>query len=211
MKSVLKEHILGFIHDSRIKNQDSIPILLEKIFQPIVVGMVLCTALLPLCIIVLRRTYSVHDYCLFDAQYRSNSRYLSTIHYAVGTKVATLVESLSRIKFLSDCKFPIGMQKVMDNRWKYTYSSLGQIHVKVCTQYDLSFDVFRKFGILVSISVKNSLICPKTKSATHCLTELFPIYQNKHWTIRWWVDHTVVPLSQVLYWRLSDFQRTIVC
>ena len=30
----------------------------------------------------------------------------------------------------------------------------------------------------------NSLICPKTNSATHCVTELFPIYQNKHWTIR---------------------------
>ena len=25
---------------------------------------------------------------------------------------------------------------------------------------------------------------PKTKLATHCLTELFPICQNKHWTIR---------------------------
>ena len=31
-----------------------------------------------------------------------------------------------------------------------------------------------------SNSVKNSLICPKAKSATHCLTKLFPIYQNKH-------------------------------
>ena len=29
------------------------------------------------------------------------------------------------------------------------------------------------------------MICPKTKSATHCcLIELFPIYQYKHWTIR---------------------------
>ena len=26
----------------------------------------------------------------------------------------------------------------------------------------------------------NSLIYPKTKSATHCLTKLFPIYQNEH-------------------------------
>ena len=32
-----------------------------------------------------------------------------------------------------------------------------------------------------SNSVKNSLKCPKAKSATHCLTKLFPIYQNKHW------------------------------
>ena len=27
----------------------------------------------------------------------------------------------------------------------------------------------------------NSLKCPKSKSLSHCLTELFPIYQNKHW------------------------------
>ena len=45
-----------------------------------------------------------------------------------------------------------------------------------------------------SNSVKNSLICPKTKSATHCLIELFSIYQ-------------IIPSSRqptVLYWRLSD-------
>lgn len=29
-------------------------------------------------------------------------------------------------------------------------------------------------------------------STTHSLTESFPIYKNKHWTIRWW-DHTNVP------------------
>ena len=30
--------------------------------------------------------------------------------------------------------------------------------------------------------VKNSLKCPKNKSATHCLTELFPINPNENWT-----------------------------
>ena len=40
-----------------------------------------------------------------------------------------------------------------------------------------------------------------------CLTELFPIYQNKHWTIRRRNGHTVVPI--VLYWRLSDFIGTM--
>ena len=44
-------------------------------------------------------------------------------------------------------------------------------------------------------SVENSLICPRTKSASHCLTELFQIYQNKHWTIRRRDDHIVVPSS----------------
>ena len=44
-------------------------------------------------------------------------------------------------------------------------------------------------------SVENSLICPRAKSSNHCLTELFSIYQNKHWTIRWRDDHIVVPSS----------------
>ena len=44
-------------------------------------------------------------------------------------------------------------------------------------------------------SVENSLICPRAKSANQCLTELFPMYQNKHWTIRQRDDHIVVPLS----------------
>ena len=35
-----------------------------------------------------------------------------------------------------------------------------------------------------SNSIMNSLKCPKSKSLSHCLTELFPNYQNKHWTIR---------------------------
>ena len=58
-----------------------------------------------------------------------------------------------------------------------------------------------------SNSVKNSLKCPKAKSANHCITKLFPIYQNKNWTIRRQDNHTVVPLScpTILYWRFSDF------
>ena len=44
-------------------------------------------------------------------------------------------------------------------------------------------------------SVENIFICPKTKSATHCLTELLPIYENKHWTIRRRDGHIVVPSS----------------
>ena len=41
-----------------------------------------------------------------------------------------------------------------------------------------------------------SLICPKAKSATHCLTELFSIYQNKHCTTRRRDDHIVISSSQ---------------
>ena len=47
-------------------------------------------------------------------------------------------------------------------------------------------------------SVENSLICPRTKSANHRLTELFSIYQNKHWTIRRRDDHIVVPSSNLI-------------
>ena len=44
-------------------------------------------------------------------------------------------------------------------------------------------------------SVENSLICPRTKSASHCLTELFPIHRNKHWTIRRRDDNIVIQWS----------------
>ena len=54
--------------------------------------------------------------------------------------------------------------------------------------------------------------CPQTKSATHCLTKLFPIYQNKHWNIQ---RHGTIVLSthrpSVLYWRLMDFWSLREC
>ena len=54
-------------------------------------------------------------------------------------------------------------------------------------------------------SVENSLICPRTKSASHCLTELFPIYQNKHWTIRRRDDHIVVQSSHHNIFKIDWF------
>ena len=39
------------------------------------------------------------------------------------------------------------------------------------------------------------LKCPKSKSLSQCLTELFPIYQNKHWTIRQWDNCSIDPSS----------------
>ena len=57
-------------------------------------------------------------------------------------------------------------------------------------------------------SVENSLICPRTKSASHCLTELFPIYQNKHWTIRRRDDHIVVQSSHRNIFKIDRFQVT---
>ena len=55
-------------------------------------------------------------------------------------------------------------------------------------------------------SVENSLVCPRTKSASHCLTELFPIYQNKHWTIRRRDDHILVQSSHRNISKIDGFQ-----
>ena len=52
----------------------------------------------------------------------------------------------------------------------------------------------------------NSLNCPKIKSLSYCLTELFPIYQSN---IGPSDGGTIIPSTHrptVLYWRLSDFK-----
>ena len=54
-------------------------------------------------------------------------------------------------------------------------------------------------------SVENILICPRTKLASHCLSELFPIYQNKHWTIRRRDDHIVVQSSHCNISKIDGF------
>ena len=53
------------------------------------------------------------------------------------------------------------------------------------------------------------MICPKTKSATHCLTKLFPIYQNKHWTIRQQDDRSVHPSSRRIILKIVGFQGSL--
>ena len=58
-----------------------------------------------------------------------------------------------------------------------------------------------------SNSVMNSLKCPKSKSLSHCLTELFPIYQNKHWTIRWQDDSSVNPSSHRIMLKIVGFLK----
>ena len=55
-------------------------------------------------------------------------------------------------------------------------------------------------------SVMNSLKCPKSKSLSHCHTELFPIYQNKHWTIRWRDDRSINPSSHCIILKIVGFQ-----
>ena len=49
--------------------------------------------------------------------------------------------------------------------------------------------------------------CPKTKSATHCLTKWFPIYRNKHWTIRRRDDHSADPSSNRIILKIVGFQE----
>ena len=50
------------------------------------------------------------------------------------------------------------------------------------------------------------MICPKAKSATNCLTELFSIYQNKHGTIRRWDDHIAVQSSHHNIFKIDWFE-----
>ena len=57
-----------------------------------------------------------------------------------------------------------------------------------------------------SNSIMNSLKCPKSKSLSHCLTELFPIYQNKHWTIRRQDDCFVDPSCHRIILKIVRFQ-----
>jgi hypothetical protein len=57
-----------------------------------------------------------------------------------------------------------------------------------------------------SNSVINSFKCPKSKSLSHFLTELFPIYQNKHWTIRQRDDRSVDPSSHRIVLKIIGFQ-----
>ena len=60
-----------------------------------------------------------------------------------------------------------------------------------------------------SNSVMNSLKYPKSKSLSYCLTELFPIYQNKHWTIRRWDDRSVDPSYHRIKFKIVGFMDRV--
>jgi hypothetical protein len=60
-------------------------------------------------------------------------------------------------------------------------------------------------NFIQSNSVMNSLKYPKSKSLTHFLTELFPIYQNKYWTIRRREDCSVDPSSHRITLKIVGF------
>ena len=48
---------------------------------------------------------------------------------------------------------------------------------------------------------------PLSKSLSHCLTELFPIYQNKDWTIRRQNDRFVDPAFHRIILKIDGFQK----
>jgi hypothetical protein len=56
-----------------------------------------------------------------------------------------------------------------------------------------------------SNSVMNSLKCPKLKSLSHCFTEFFPFYQNKHWTIQQREDRSVDPSFHCIKMKIVGF------
>ena len=67
----------------------------------------------------------------------------------------------------------------------------------------------KKWIFFQNNSVENSLICPRTKSASHCLTELFPIYQNKQWTIRRRDDRSVDPSYHLIILKIVGFMYAL--
>ena len=56
-----------------------------------------------------------------------------------------------------------------------------------------------------SNSVMNSFKCPKSKSLSRYLIEFFPIYQNKHWTIRRQDDCSIDPSSHHIILKIIGF------
>ena len=58
-------------------------------------------------------------------------------------------------------------------------------------------------------SVMNSLKYPKSKSLSHCLTALFPIYQNKHWTIRRRDNRSIDSSSHHIILMIVGFYKVI--
>ena len=81
---------------------------------------------------------------------------------------------------------------------------------KLKKQRKLQFQIILK-GILEEIvskkwnSVKNNLKCPKPKSLSHYINELFIIYQNNKSTIRQWDDQTIVPSSDYIILKIVRF------
>ena len=57
-------------------------------------------------------------------------------------------------------------------------------------------------------SVKNNLKYPK--SLSHCLTELFTIYQNNNWSIRRWDDHTFFPSTHRIILKIVGFEEFVL-
>ena len=58
---------------------------------------------------------------------------------------------------------------------------------------------------LSTILISIIWICPKTKSATHCHTKIFPIYQNKHWIIRVQHNCSINPWSNSSMLKIVGF------
>ena len=62
---------------------------------------------------------------------------------------------------------------------------------------------------LLKCQCSNSLTCSKTKSETHCLTKLFSIYQNKHWTIKRREDRSIGPTSHHIILKILGFLEAL--
>ena len=88
----------------------------------------------------------------------------------------------------------------------FFYTISCKIPYKIILNYHLLlFSIFFNLTTFKSNSFFNSLISPETKSTTHCLTESFSIYENKHWTVRRRDDHSVNLLSYRIILKIVGF------
>ena len=66
-------------------------------------------------------------------------------------------------------------------------------------------EIVWKYFFSKAILLMNSLKCPRSKLLSHCPTELFPIYQNKHWTILQWDSRSLDPSSHYIILKIVGF------
>ena len=79
--------------------------------------------------------------------------------------------------------------------------------IPFCTQFLANFclKLFKITYHFISFLQFLLTLNPKTKSVTHCLTELFPIYQNKYWTIKRQNDCSVDPSTHHILLKIVGF------
>ena len=88
------------------------------------------------------------------------------------------------------------------------FSKMFQIIISL---YFFIFCNLKKIKSNSLVTVWNTLEVVWWLTSNHCLTELFLIYQNKHWTIRQLDDHIVIPSSNHIKSKIDWIQEMALC